>query len=150
VLQTKVFENPDSTRDDSYFVWNSIELYIGILAASLPSLRPLFRSFLETTRNLRTRVTGGSSGPVGTGRHRYYMHEDGIGMDSLPDGQKARKYNVQVTTASRPSQLGSGKSGSDIYSKNGHTDDSGSEEVILPMQGNHSVGITRTVNVTVD
>ncbi|PMD25802.1 hypothetical protein NA56DRAFT_529236, partial [Hyaloscypha hepaticicola] len=52
VIQVHVLSNPDMTFNDSYFVWNSIELYIGILAASLPALRPLFRSILENTRSL--------------------------------------------------------------------------------------------------
>ncbi|KAK3677340.1 hypothetical protein LTR78_002878 [Recurvomyces mirabilis] len=49
-LQTKFINQPDSMWHDSFNVWNMIELCLGILAASLPSLKPLFARFIETTR----------------------------------------------------------------------------------------------------
>ncbi|KAF8851193.1 hypothetical protein BDZ45DRAFT_156348 [Acephala macrosclerotiorum] len=149
VIQSKVLSNPDSTRNDSYFIWNSIELYIGILAASLPSLRPLFRSILETTRSLRTRgIT--SSGQMGGTRHKYYIHEDGIGMNSLQSrgkvhdgeaGGEGGKYDVRVTTRGLGSRLEStsNKSDEEIVKA-----DSESTEEVWPLQG-----IKKTVDVTV-
>ena len=144
VIQAHVLENPDSTRNDSYFVWNSIELYVGILAASLPSLRPLFRSILENTRSLVTRRAGmGSSGQIGTARHKYYIQEEGIGMHSLPAGNKSGRYDVRVTTRS---QMGSGAQSEEDFASKGD-DDGDSLENILPLQG--SRGITKTVNVSI-
>lgn len=35
-IQSHVLDDPDFTRNFSYLVWNSIELYVGILASSLP------------------------------------------------------------------------------------------------------------------
>jgi hypothetical protein len=139
VIQAKVFSTPDMYRNDSYFIWNSIELYVGILAASLPSLRPLFKRFLETTKNMRTRRTGMSSSGNGVGaRHKYYMQEEGIGMDSLPrQGQRSGKYDVKVTTSAR-----SHPSTTDDY---GMKADSDSDD-ILPLQGR---GITKTMDVTI-
>jgi hypothetical protein len=58
ILQTKVLADPDSFRNDSYFIWNSIEFDIGILAASLPTLRPLFARIIENTRDFIS--SGGS------------------------------------------------------------------------------------------
>jgi hypothetical protein len=145
VLQVHVLANPDSTRSDSYFVWNSIELYIGILAASLPSLRPLFRSILENTRSLITRRTGmDSSGQVGTARHKYYVQEEGFGMHSLPTGDKSGNYDVRITTKS---QMGSGAQSEEDFAASKGDDDGDSLENILPLQG--SRGITKTVNVSV-
>ena len=145
VIQVHVLANPDSTRSDSYFVWNSIELYIGILAASLPSLRPLFRSILENTRSLVTRRTGmNSSGQMGTARHKYYVQEEGIGMHSLPTGDKSGNYDVRVTTKS---QMGSGAQSEEDFGASKGDGDGDSLENILPLQG--SRGITKTVNVSV-
>jgi hypothetical protein len=144
-IQAHVLSNPDSTRNDNYFVWNSIELYVGILAASLPSLRPLFRSILENTRSLVTRQTGmgSSGGQLGTGRHKYYVQEEGIGMHSMPTGNKSGKYDVRVTTRS---QLGSGAQSEEDFAGKGDGDGD-SLENILPLQG--SRGITKTVNVSI-
>jgi hypothetical protein len=151
VIQASVLSNTDSLRNDSYFVWNSIELYIGILAASLPSLRPLFRRFLETTRDVRTRVTG-SSGRMGATRHKYYIHEDGIGMNSMHTamGGQRGKYDVKITT------VNGRLSEEDYESTTKSRGDNDSAEDILPMQGRmrnqgpvHGVGITRTVDVVV-
>jgi hypothetical protein len=136
------------TFNDSYFVWNSIELYIGILAASLPALRPLFRSILENTRSLITRRVGmgSSTGQIGTARHKYYVQEEAYGMHSLPTGNKSGKYDVRVTTSSK---LGSGAQSEEDFTKgDGDGDGDGdSLENILPLQG--SKGITKTVNVSV-
>ncbi|KAH8779133.1 phosphatidylserine decarboxylase [Hyaloscypha sp. PMI_1271] len=145
VIQAHVLANPDSTRSDSYFVWNSIELYIGILAASLPSLRPLFRSILENTRSLVTRRTGmNSSGQRGTARHKYYVQDEGIGMHSLPTGDKSGNYDVRITTKS---QMGSGAQSEEDFAASKGDDDGDSLENILPLQGGR--GITKTVNVSV-
>lgn len=138
VLQSKVYTTPDGTRNDTYFIWNSIELYVGILAASLPTLRPIFKHLLDSTKNMRTRITGAnSSGNMG-GKHKYYIQEEGIGMDSLPrHGQSAGKYDVKVTTSSRsvPNSM-------EDY---GMKHDTNSDDV-LPLQGG---GITKTVHVTI-
>jgi hypothetical protein len=113
VYQTKVLTDPDSVRNDSYFVWNSIELYIGILAASLPALRPLFKRVLDTSRGLmsKTRGTtyreGYASNGVSRTRHKYYVQEDVVGLDGLnmahlkpQDGSSSDngKSDVKVTT----------------------------------------------------
>jgi hypothetical protein len=53
------FRNPELYIHDAYSVWNFIELDIGIIAASLPVLKPLFSWFSETARII-TRPTKGS------------------------------------------------------------------------------------------
>lgn len=42
---------PDPTWTYDFFVWNSLELYLGIIAASLPALKPLFSAMLQSTKN---------------------------------------------------------------------------------------------------
>lgn len=79
-----------------------------------------------------------SSGGVGV-RHKYYMQEDGIGMNSL-SGKRTSKYDVRVTTKSN---LGRAESEEDFAKT-----DAESDENILPMQMNGQ-GITKTVNVSV-
>lgn len=49
VKQARVLEDPDWTFHDSFFMWNNIEFNVGILAASLPALRPLFTNILGAT-----------------------------------------------------------------------------------------------------
>jgi len=57
-LQTKFIEAPDGYFKDSFNVWNVIELCLGIIAGSLPSLRPLFSFLADKTKT----VLGISSG----------------------------------------------------------------------------------------
>lgn len=60
VSQWNVLDDPDWTVHDSFNVWNYIELNIGIIAASLPALKPLFNWFLETARAITS--SGGRTG----------------------------------------------------------------------------------------
>ncbi|KIW43898.1 uncharacterized protein PV06_04949 [Exophiala oligosperma] len=50
VYQANALMDPDWTFRDSFFMWNNIEFNIGILAASLPALRPLFSKILGATQ----------------------------------------------------------------------------------------------------
>jgi hypothetical protein len=85
-----------------------------------------------------------SSGQVGTARHKYYVQEEGIGMHSLPTGDKSGNYDVRVTTKS---QMGSGAQSEEDFGASKGDGDGDSLENILPLQG--SRGITKTVNVSV-
>ncbi|KAK4946112.1 hypothetical protein LTR10_014914 [Elasticomyces elasticus] len=49
VYQAHALLDPDWTFHDSFFMWNNIEFNVGILAASLPALRPLFTKLLGVT-----------------------------------------------------------------------------------------------------
>ncbi|RMZ75160.1 hypothetical protein DV737_g5426, partial [Chaetothyriales sp. CBS 132003] len=46
IYQAHVLKDPDWTFHDNFFMWNNIEFNIGIFAASLPALRPLFTTIL--------------------------------------------------------------------------------------------------------
>jgi hypothetical protein len=44
------FDDRDRLYNNSYFVWAALELYVGIIAACLVSLKPLIASFLEKAK----------------------------------------------------------------------------------------------------
>jgi hypothetical protein len=50
-LQVKLFDMPDQAFENWFNIWYMLELCFGILAASLPTLKPLFAAVLEGTRS---------------------------------------------------------------------------------------------------
>lgn len=68
-LQTTVMTTPDQQFENLFHIWYMLELSLGILAASLPTLKPLFAAALDGTRSRlgthsRSRVTGGAHGGI--------------------------------------------------------------------------------------
>ncbi|EME46461.1 hypothetical protein DOTSEDRAFT_111802, partial [Dothistroma septosporum NZE10] len=59
VKQHAFFGEKDPLWHNDFNVWNMIELCVGIVAASLPALRPLFASLLDKTRSY---LSSGSKG----------------------------------------------------------------------------------------
>lgn len=56
----------------------------GILAACLPSLRPLFASMLETANTIKVSGLRGKKNGLGGSVHgRYYLHEDELKMSPM-------------------------------------------------------------------
>jgi hypothetical protein len=55
-----ILKDPKRFVHDGYSMWNFIELNVGIIAASLPTLKPLFIHFLEVAKGTtsRTKVSG--------------------------------------------------------------------------------------------
>ncbi|OWY44915.1 uncharacterized protein AALT_g3780 [Alternaria alternata] len=47
-----ILNDPERFVHDTFSMWNFIELDVDILAASLPTLRPLFNRFLEAARSV--------------------------------------------------------------------------------------------------
>lgn len=84
VKQATVLGDPDWTFNDSFFMWNNIEFNIGILAASLPSLRPLFAKLLGVTQ----RFTSSNS----RSRQNYGVYNaDGLAYPQGNDKRISRK-----------------------------------------------------------
>ncbi|OAG36316.1 hypothetical protein AYO21_09481 [Fonsecaea monophora] len=84
VKQAHALEDPDWTFHDSFFMWNNIEFNIGILAASLPSLRPLFAKLLGVTQ----RFTSNNS----RNRANYGYNADGLAYNrSRTDKRSSHK-----------------------------------------------------------
>jgi hypothetical protein len=69
------FRMPEPYINDAYSIWNFVELNIGIIAASLPALKPLLSWFYDAARGLTrpTKATGYGSGRV----QGYEKHPDG-------------------------------------------------------------------------
>lgn len=79
-LQKTVLADPDPYIKDSFTLWRFIEFDVGIIAASLPSLRPLFTRFLDVARG-----TSGS-GLKGTGPSKGYGYNSkGLGYNRQND-----------------------------------------------------------------
>lgn len=86
-LQVTVLQTPDSAFHNSFQIWYMLELCLGILAASLPTLKPLFAAVLDGTcsrvgTNSRSRRPDGgyNTGPSHSSRVRA-VH----GPNSFPE-----------------------------------------------------------------
>ncbi|KAH7355703.1 hypothetical protein BKA66DRAFT_597566 [Pyrenochaeta sp. MPI-SDFR-AT-0127] len=155
IKQWNVLSDPDWTAEDSFNVWNFIEFTIGIIAASLPTLKPLFNWCLETAKAItsNSRTIGGSykvNGPssrVGYQNKTESWNHNSIAMDSYhskghsssPNSESP--YNVRIST--QPTGLAD-KEGWDAQRK-------GSDESIIPLQPHplSAKGIVRTREVRV-
>lgn len=60
--QTTFMDDPDPYWHDGFMVWNMVELCLGILAASLPALKPLFSSILASSATMLGMSSGGGGG----------------------------------------------------------------------------------------
>ena len=104
-LQTTFLSNPDRYWDDGFMVWNMIELCLGIIAASLPSLKPLFKSVLESTRTALGLSGSRSKNSSGYRRHGSAKDIDdsfqarGIEFKDMKSAgsTKVSKTDVEVT-----------------------------------------------------
>jgi len=82
-LQIKLFEMPDSGFENWFNIWYMLELCFGILAASLPTLKPLFSAVLDGTRSRlgsrsRSRNTSGRA-------HAGFSRVQPCGPTPFPD-----------------------------------------------------------------
>jgi len=168
VLLSSFFANTDNLFNDAFQVWNDVEINTGILAACLPTLRPLLAFLLETATAIRSGPRGyGYSGSGAQGR--YYVHSD-VRLGAVPSRSTLGKQGYGVTVSGGPlgdskrelhSQPSSRSSGpmSKLEASIG-MNDTGSEESILsspihtrvhlPSQRDRSgEGIMRTTEVMV-
>jgi hypothetical protein len=93
VQQYHIFTDLDWTVHDSFNIWNYIEFTVGIIAASLPTLKPLFNWFLETARAI---TSGGRS--KGTSGYRASAY--GKGANSLGYHQHTSSSNPSIALQS--------------------------------------------------
>jgi hypothetical protein len=87
-LSSSQFGVPEPYIYDTYSIWNFIELDMGIVAASLPSLRPLFSWLGDAARSIsgRTAKTNGYKSRVGEGYQRRARPSDGEAFDMADYG----------------------------------------------------------------
>lgn len=86
-----LFRDPEPYVKDTYTIWNFIELYVGIIAASLPALKPLFSWLHSTALGMTkgTRGTGLGSTPVGGGYQKQTGSND-IVLNDYKGGASVR------------------------------------------------------------
>jgi hypothetical protein len=82
-LQVKLFDMPDQAFENWFNIWYMLELCFGILAASLPTLKPLFAAVLDGTRSAlgsrsRSRNTSGRA-------HAGFSRVQPCGPTPFPD-----------------------------------------------------------------
>ncbi|PMD25498.1 hypothetical protein NA56DRAFT_699435 [Hyaloscypha hepaticicola] len=101
VLQANVFYDSDSTFNDTYVIWTAVETNVGILAASLPALRPLFAWVLDTASNITFRTTRSRRQKT----KDLYFGQASIRLSSINSGdQPIRKERVIRGPVSRLEQ----------------------------------------------
>jgi hypothetical protein len=155
VLQSKLFQTPDSTRNYSYFIWNNVELQVGIIAACLPSLRPLFAALLDGAKSAARAAGITSSGERRGGlHHKYYMQQEsksgngtkkGIHMSTLHSQAEGKSaYRVQITSKLQ-STIGERDSEDDLKGTTRPGSKDSDESFIV----RESKGIMKSVNVTI-
>lgn len=81
VKQATFFAETDPLWHNSFNVWNMIELCVGITAASLPGLRPLFAKILASTKSVFSHSWGSNDRTVAnnsssSGSHHRHNHND--------------------------------------------------------------------------
>lgn len=72
-LNKTILSDPNRFIYDGYSMWNFIELDMGIIAGSLPAIKPLFNRFLDAARGL-TSGPSKSSGLGGRNASGYQRH----------------------------------------------------------------------------
>jgi hypothetical protein len=96
-LSSSHFGVPEPYIYDTYSIWNFIELDMGIIAASLPALKPLFGWFRDTARSL-------SRKPESTGYRNaegYQRQLRPVGKDGFALIEYGHKGEVKVTSSPR-------------------------------------------------
>lgn len=101
-LLVTFFTAPDGNFSNAYALWNYAELAVGIIAACLPALRPLFAFLLDKASSTFASGNAGLST-----RHKYYMQSNDINLSAVgkrDDSEGARgdgRYGVSVTSNGR-------------------------------------------------
>lgn len=75
-IQKTFFQDPDPYVEDRFTLWRNTEMDVGLIAASLPALKPLFNWFLGAARSLTTRAQRDLSSPATLGYHKQSENTD--------------------------------------------------------------------------
>ncbi|USP76069.1 hypothetical protein yc1106_03343 [Curvularia clavata] len=94
-MQYNFFKIQDWSGEGAwYYIWQQVEMHVGIIAACLPTIKPLFANFFGQVRSIATRGrTGGSTGLNSTPfRSKGYVKqseqhtENSFVMKNMSDG----------------------------------------------------------------
>jgi hypothetical protein len=86
-----ILHDPRRFVHDKWMMWNYVELTVGIIAGSLPALKPLFIRVLNAARERTTAGTGRVTGhgrPNTLGYHRQDQSRSGIALSEYKSGNK--------------------------------------------------------------
>ncbi|PWY84443.1 oxidoreductase [Aspergillus eucalypticola CBS 122712] len=83
ISQVNVLKEQNMYRHDTFMIWNCAELNVAILAACLPSLKPLLKPVLDGTRSLTTGRRNTSAYRYDTQGY-YVQRSTDIAMKSMP------------------------------------------------------------------
>ncbi|KAJ4263102.1 hypothetical protein NW762_006720 [Fusarium torreyae] len=135
-------------------IWTSVELNVGVIAGSLPCLRPLFRRFLGSTygkSSKKTPATGATNYGHGTLRSGSNWHALSSGRrgDDETSSQKAindgiQEYELRDRIASPSGVMNKTTILTDIEGRS--SDESGH----AGYSGQYPTGITKTMTTTVE
>ena len=137
--QKAALYNPDQYVHDTFTIWWFVELNVGMIAASLPALKPLFRRVLETARGTTTMKDSGRRYPGDLGYHKQDERSDkGIMME----------YIVEPTNSVKVSSTPLGKGDDSIWhmGHTKHTEDS--RESLQNKSAPNAIYVTKDVHVT--
>lgn len=120
-LQVRVLDTPDQAFQNRFQIWYMLELCLGILAASLPTLKPLFAAVLEGTRSRlgersRSRGTAGRYAGISGSRVSHLRPQNGPTSFPEPmDGVDLKHYKKSSGgTATTVVESGSVAGSSDV------------------------------------
>lgn len=140
--QTTTTRNPAETEPwihDTYVVWNFIELDMGIIAASLPAIKPMFNWFYDTARSLTKATKFTAFGTNGAnGYTRQPPRSEIEAFDMVP-----RKAEQSVRISAHPNEIGDKGLGDNQRANS-------SEDSILPRTeyaGKGGILVTQCVDV---
>jgi hypothetical protein len=136
-IQKTILANPDPFVHDRFTVWRFIEFDVGIIAASLPALRPLSNWFLGAARGLSTRNPKATVMPNSQGYLKQSENSD--------KGIVLNEYNP---TSSNTVRISSNPANANMWTVGRGK---GSDESILPLydveEKPNTIVVTRDVYV---
>ncbi|KAF2130943.1 hypothetical protein P153DRAFT_384158 [Dothidotthia symphoricarpi CBS 119687] len=142
VKQLNFLSSPDRYVHDTFMIWMLAEFNLGIIASSLPTLRPLFGRFLDAARGIKSAPTDGSGfhEPNAQGYHK----QDDESHRSIPLKNYKGRTEVRIS-----SNLPPDKAHRDVW---GNEQAKNSDDSILPLHDieDRSNGIVVTRQVRVD
>jgi hypothetical protein len=163
-MQYNFFKITDWSGDGSwYYIWQQVEMHIGIIAACLPTMKPLFANFFGQMRSLATkgRTTGSNSTPFrsnGYMKHNDMRPSDNFAMKNMSGGSQSTgrdpySENAVLGKETYTVQAGRGRALSRPKSEAGESDETildheitmGERRSVLP----RGMMIVRTTEVNV-
>lgn len=149
VKQYYVLTDPDWTVDDAFNTWNYIEMCVGAIAASLPTLKPLFKDILETARSM-------TSGSRSRNSYAAKRSKSSLGYAKTPEDGWRKEVALESYTTNEPISPASSKA---PYHVRVTTQDSWegnrkeSDEGEWPLRPHHTLGsnggIIRTREISI-